>query len=91
LRRIQEICEHIVGFPPALFAGRGIFQYNFGIVPYRKPITVVIGKPIRVEKIENPTSEDILSMHKKYKEALQELYDEHNPKYGNPDVKLLIE
>jgi hypothetical protein len=48
-----------------------VFQYNLGIVPRRKPITVVIGKPVPVPKIENPTPEDILDMHKKYVAALQ--------------------
>jgi hypothetical protein len=48
-----------------------VFQYNLGIVPRRKPITVVIGKPVPVPRIENPTPEDILDMHKKYVAALQ--------------------
>ena len=39
--------EQHIGFMPVLFFGRGIFQYNLGIVPYRKAITVVVGKPIR--------------------------------------------
>ena len=40
------------------------------MLPYRKPITVVVGKPIPVEKVENPTSEQILAMHAKYISAL---------------------
>ena len=39
--------EHHIGFTPVLFFGRGVFQYNYGIVPYRKAINVVVGKPIR--------------------------------------------
>ena len=74
-----------------MFFGRGIFQYNYGIVPHRKPVTVVIGKPVPVPKIPNPTAEDILSMHKKYVEALQELYDTYNPIYGDKNLKLFIE
>jgi hypothetical protein len=27
-------------------------QYNYGIVPYRQPITVVVGAPIRVDRIQ---------------------------------------
>ena len=74
-----------------MFFGRGIFQYNYGIVPHRKPVTVVIGKPVPVPKTPNPTAEDILSMHKKYVEALQELYDTYNPIYGDKNLKLFIE
>jgi hypothetical protein len=28
-------------------------------MPFRKPITVVIGGPVSVNKIENPTPEDV--------------------------------
>ncbi len=59
LRRFQEIVEKFWGFPPVLFFGRGIFQYNYGIVPHRKALTVVIGKPIRVDKIESPSREQV--------------------------------
>ena len=91
LRTFQTVAEKWIGFVPVLFFGRGIFQYNYGIVPHRKPITVVVGKPISVEKVENPTQEQIENLHAKYVEELKKLYQEHNPKYGNENVKLVIE
>ena len=91
MRMFQNFAEKWVGFTPVMFFGRGIFQYNYGLLPYRKPITVVVGKPITVEKVENPTSEQILNLHSKYAEELQNLYDEYNPKYGDTNVKLVIE
>lgn len=30
-----------MGFSFPLFHGRGVFQYSFGFVPYRRPITTV--------------------------------------------------
>ena len=80
-----------MGFVPVLFFGRGIFQYNYGIIPHRQKITVVVGKPLPVEKKENPSSEDIEKLHHQYVEALTALYEEYNPKYGYPNVKLVIE
>ena len=68
MRLFQNFAEKWVGFTPVMFFGRGIFQYNYGLLPYRKPITVVVGKPISVEKVENPTSEQILNLHAKYAE-----------------------
>ncbi len=41
LRSIQERVLDVVSFPPILIKGRGIFQYSFGIVPKRRPITTV--------------------------------------------------
>ncbi len=90
LRKFQKWFEKNLSFSPPIFYGRGFFQYHFGLLPYRRPLNVVVGKPIRVEKIEEPTSEDIVGLHEKYVSALRELYEEHNPKYGDPNVKLVI-
>ena len=91
LRAFQTFAEKWVGFTPVVFFGRGVFQYNYGIIPYRKPVTVVVGKPIPVEKIENPSNDQIESLHTKYVEELQNLYNEYNPIYGDINVKLVIE
>lgn len=41
LRVVQNALQKILAIPPCLFIGRGIFQYSFGIVPFRKPIYVL--------------------------------------------------
>lgn len=91
LRSFQRWAEKWVGFTPVLFFGRGVFQYNYGVIPHRKPITVVVGKPINVDKVENPTAEQIQELHSKYVEGLKSLYQEYNPKYGDVNVKLVVE
>ncbi len=90
LRRFQNWFERNLSFSPPIFYGRGIFQYDFGMLPYRKPITVVIGEPIEVERVPEPTSEQIVALHAKYIDALKKLYDEYNPKYGDARVKLAV-
>ena len=32
-----------------------MFQYTFGLLPFRRPINIVVGKPIIVEKKAEPT------------------------------------
>ena len=64
---------------------------RFGLLPHRKPIHVVIGSPIKVDRVESPTKEEIESMHAKYVEELQKLYKKYNPIYGNKNVKLVID
>ena len=44
-----------------------------------------------VEKVEEPSSEEIENLHAKYVEELQKLYNEYNPVYGDPNVILKIE
>ena len=41
VRKLQNFLTKYLGFSPPLFHGRGIFQYNFGLIPYRKPITTI--------------------------------------------------
>lgn len=91
LRSFQTWAEKWVGFTPVIFFGRGIFQYNYGLLPHRRRITVVVGKPLQVEKVDNPTREQIAQLHADYVEALTNLYYEYNPKYGDTNVKLVIE
>jgi hypothetical protein len=41
LRWAQELCRRITGIAPVVPLGRGLFQYSFGIVPRRRPVTTV--------------------------------------------------
>uniref|UniRef100_A0A915CDL3 diacylglycerol O-acyltransferase n=1 Tax=Parascaris univalens TaxID=6257 RepID=A0A915CDL3_PARUN len=90
-RTIQECLKQKLGFSQPLFHGRGIFNYNFGIWPYRRPINSVVGAPIAVEKTKNPTNDDVDRLHAKYISALTELFETHKTNYGVPkDAKLII-
>lgn len=73
-----------------LFHGRGIFTYNMGFLPYRRPLTVVIGEPIRVEQTENPTAEQIEELKEKYITALRQLYDKWQPRLEPEGARPLI-
>ncbi|XP_015273112.1 PREDICTED: 2-acylglycerol O-acyltransferase 1 [Gekko japonicus] len=88
LRAFQESLQRLAGFTLPLFHGRGIFQYSFGLMPYRKPINTVVGEPITVKQNPNPTLEEIDQLHEKYLQELQKLFDKN--KYGIPEHKSLI-
>jgi len=59
-------------------------------LPHRRPITVVVGKPIPVTKIEKPTPQQVDELHDKYIKGLQELFDSTKEKYGRPGDVLVI-
>ncbi|KAA8586461.1 hypothetical protein FQN60_000297 [Etheostoma spectabile] len=82
LRWIQEQLQRIMGISLPLFHGRGIFQYSFGLMPYRRPINTVVGRPIRVERKEKPTVEELDALHQLYMDELSNLFDEHKGNYG---------
>jgi len=90
IRTIQDYMrENVFGIPLCGIMGRGIFQYSFGIVPFRLPIFLVVGAPIHVEAVKNPTWEQILALQARYKEALTELFNTHKHTYArNPNVTL---
>ena len=71
-----------------LWFGQGLFGFKYGIVPFKRPITTVVGSPIDVPKIENPTTEQIDFVHSQYMQSLQNLYKETNDKYGVPGVPM---
>lgn len=48
-----------------------------------------VGRPIKVEKKEKPTSEELNALHQLYMDELSSLFDEHKGNYGvDKDVHL---
>lgn len=80
LRKIQDWERETFGWTLPLFHGRGIWNYNLGFLPYRVPLTTVIGRPIELPHIENPTDSEVDEWHSKYMQALEELFDEWKDK-----------
>lgn len=90
LRKFQEWLKKVTTVAPVIFFGRGIFNYSFGLMPFRRPINVVVGSPIPVEKVAHPTREQVEEKHAQYMQALKDLYEEYNPQYGYEGVKLVM-
>ena len=96
IKIMQEWCVGVTRWPLPYFLGRGIFQYSFGILPKRLPLTVVVGKPINLEEFGippggcQPTNEQIDRVHEEYLKRLRNIYDEYNPIYGRKDVPLVF-
>lgn len=83
LRRLQQAFLRVTGFTLPVIRGRGIFNYDVGIVPRRLPLTTVVGRPIEVPHIPDPTDDDITRIHTTYMTALAALYNDHKDKYAH--------
>jgi hypothetical protein len=71
-----------ISFAPLLMEGRGVFSYSGGLIPHRRPITVVVGDPIHLGKPDpNPSPERIAEVHAQYKAAVCRLFDRHKDIY----------
>jgi len=60
------------------------------LMPLRKPISVVVGKPIPVEKNPSPSDKMVAHLHAKYVEELEKLFNNHKAQFGAPDASLDI-
>uniref|UniRef100_A0A287AC56 Acyltransferase n=1 Tax=Sus scrofa TaxID=9823 RepID=A0A287AC56_PIG len=68
----------------------GLFSSDtWGLMPYSKPITTVVGEPITIPKLEHPTQQDIDLYHAMYTEALVKLFNQHKTKFGLPETEVL--
>ena len=88
--RIQKRLAAWFNVTFVIFKGRGLFSKYFGLLPFRTPINTVVGRPIEFEQCDHPSQQQIDTLHIRYLDALQRLYDEYNPLYGNEQVQLNI-
>ncbi|XP_075876576.1 2-acylglycerol O-acyltransferase 3b isoform X3 [Nelusetta ayraudi] len=71
-RRLQDLFKRFMGFAPCLFVGD-----RLPVMPYRIPITTVVGGPIAVPQRTNPTEEEVDHYHRLYMDGLSKLFHEH--------------
>ncbi|XP_053603376.1 2-acylglycerol O-acyltransferase 1-like [Plodia interpunctella] len=81
LRKIQEKIRQWTGISPMFPIGRGMFQYTFGVIPLRAPVTTVVGAPMEVQKNLDPTPEEIEAVHAEFKKRLIDLFETEKSKY----------
>ncbi|CCW70963.1 unnamed protein product [Phytomonas sp. Hart1] len=70
--------KHLTGITIPLLKGA---MPGIGFMPLRKPIIVVVGHPVELPKIENPTDAEIDFWRARYIDALQTLYEEYRGVY----------
>ena len=91
LGKMQLWFKENFGFTIPIFYARGLFNYDFGLLPFRAPINVVVGRPIYVEKqIVNPPDDVVNHFHDLYIKELKRLYYENRNKYGVTDAEFKI-
>ncbi|PVG04740.1 putative diacylglycerol acyltransferase type 2b [Serendipita vermifera] len=87
LYSIQKHFQSIFGFTLPLFHGRGILNYTFGLMPYRRTIVSVFGRPIPVTKVEQPSMEKVLEVHALYIEELKRIWEKYKDQYARQRTK----
>ncbi|VDL77326.1 unnamed protein product [Nippostrongylus brasiliensis] len=91
VRRFQTWIKDATGVSVPFFQGRGLFQLTFGFLPFRRPVDTVVGAPIPVPKVLEPSDEEVNHYHKLYCDALTDLFDKHKTQFRVPkDTNLII-
>lgn len=87
LKFMQLWLKRKSGFTLPVVISRGIFNYDFGFLPFRRPINVVFGRPIPIKRLfgrkpgDVVTDKEIIYYHKLYIQNLVTLFEENKGKY----------
>jgi 2-acylglycerol O-acyltransferase 2 len=88
--KFQMTVKRLLGFTVPLFHARGVFNYDVGLMPYRRPVNIVVGRPIKVERQKVPEEGYVNSVHEEYVRELERLWEEWREDFGGSDVRLEI-
>lgn len=90
-RFIKYLFKRFLNTNLVIPTGRGIFQYNYGFIPIRHPVTTVVGAPIHLPKTPNPSTEEIERYYDLFCSQLKELFETHKSKYVKDSEKIYLE
>ncbi|GME62758.1 Diacylglycerol acyltransferase [Neofusicoccum parvum] len=76
VHRAQLLVKKLMGFTVPLFHARGVFNYDVGMMPYRRPLNIVVGRPIHVVQNAKPDQAYVDEVHGRYVRELQHIWDE---------------
>lgn len=74
IHKAQLVLKKLLGFTVPLFHARGVFNYDVGMMPYRRPLNIVVGHPIKVEQAKEPDSAYVDEIHQRYTKELERIW-----------------
>ncbi|KAI1503668.1 diacylglycerol acyltransferase-domain-containing protein [Biscogniauxia marginata] len=82
VHKIQMLILKVWKFTLPFMHGRGIFNYDVGLMPYRRPLNIVVGAPIKVQQSAIVDPEEINRLHGLYVAELEELWDRYKDEFA---------
>jgi 2-acylglycerol O-acyltransferase 2 len=94
--------KKLTGFTTPVVWARGVFNYDFGLMPWRHEIHTVgtiqslcssnlgeVGRPIEVKKMVKASEEEVLRVQKLYIEELERIWNQWKDTYAKDRVSEL--
>ena len=82
VHKAQLVIKKVLGFTVPLFHARGVFNYDYGLMPYRRPINIVVGRPIKVQQASKPEENYVDEIHRLYVEELERIWEEWKDEFA---------
>lgn len=73
--KVQMAMKKALGFTIPLFHARGVFNYDVGMMPYRRPLNVVVGRPVKVVQQVVPDEGYVDWLHGEYVRELERVWE----------------
>ncbi|XP_076147226.1 diacylglycerol O-acyltransferase 2-like [Alosa pseudoharengus] len=82
-RRVQKRLQKALGFALCLIRGCRLLSADpWGLMPFPKAITSVVGEPISVPQVSEPSAEEVDRYHALYMAAVQHLFEKEKTRFG---------
>ncbi|KAH8885149.1 DAGAT-domain-containing protein [Thozetella sp. PMI_491] len=84
IHRLQMFVLRTLRFTLPFLHGRGIFNYDAGLMPYRRPLNIVVGRPIKVAQASagNVDPAEVDRLHQEYVTELEKIWDTYKDEFS---------
>ncbi|KAK8019745.1 diacylglycerol acyltransferase type 2a [Apiospora arundinis] len=86
VHRVQMFILKVWKFTLPFLHGRGIFNYDVGMMPYRHPLNIVVGAPVKVNQSNTVDDKEVDRLHELYVTELEKVWDKYKDEFS-PDRK----
>lgn len=89
LHHFQLLLKKALGFTLPVFHARGIFNYDVGMMPYRRPMNIVVGRSVKVVKCkegERPDEAYVEEIHAAYVRELRRIWESYKDVFAKERI-----
>lgn len=84
VHKIQMFVLRVFKFTIPALHGRGLLNYDVGLMPYRRPVNIVVGKPIEIHAAKDgqPDQDEIDRYHELYVQEIERIWETYKDQFA---------